>query len=64
MSDTAPETTPVPETTPTPSITADTGVVVHDAERDTRPYLHELLAWLKAKFEAVGLDIKKEIDKM
>ena len=35
-----------------------------DAENSTHSHLKELLAWLKAKFEAVGLDIKTEIEKL
>ena len=27
-------------------------------------YLHELLAWVKAKFDAIGLDIKTELEKL
>lgn len=34
------------------------------AGSDSLNYLHRLLRWLKDEFEAIGLDIKAEIEKL
>lgn len=65
------ETTgPLPETAteqPTVQVATESAAQATspaDSEHIGLRYLHKMLAWLKAEFEAIGLDIEAELKKL
>jgi hypothetical protein len=50
--------------TEAPVVAATVVAEKKELQNEAHGHLYDLLTWLKAKFEAVGLDIKTEIEKL